>query len=77
MKLKEKKKIKKDQKTENIHHFAQEFALEDLKHETAADRTHQAEPYFSIEGQLAMLKKQISDLDSRLEKLEGIIESKL
>lgn len=66
----------KDQKTEIIHHFAQEFGLEDLKHETEADSSHHNENRMTIDSRFAMLKKKIADLSTRIEKLEKIIESK-
>ena len=66
----------KDKKIKNIHHFAQEFAFENLKDKTGADRAHHTKPHRTIDGQFAQIKKQIADLNIRMEKLEKLVQSK-
>ena len=41
----------KNQKTDNIHHFAHEFAYEDLKDKTGVDRAHHSRPHRTRDGQ--------------------------
>ena len=65
----------KNKKKEHIHHFVQEFAFEGTSDEK--ESTPKSEPFFTIDGQLGMLKKQISEMNARIEKLEKIIESKV
>ena len=65
----------KSKNKEHIHHFVQEFAFEGTSDEKES-RT-KSEPFFTIDGQLSMLKKQISEMNARIEKLEKIIESKV
>ena len=64
----------KNKKKEHIHHFVQEFAFEG----TSDDKEirPKSEPFFTIDGQLGILKKQIMEMNVRIEKLEKIIESK-
>ena len=50
----------KNPKMENIHHFAHEFAFEDLKDKTGVDRAHHSKPHRTIDGQFAQMKKQIA-----------------
>ena len=64
----------KNKKKEHIHHFVQEFAFEDASDEKVS--TPKSQTFFSIDGQLGMLKKQIMEMNIRIEKLEKIIESK-
>ena len=64
----------KNKKKEHIHHFVQEFGFEDTTDEKESKLKSQ--PFFTIDGQLGMLKKQISEMNARIEKLEEIIESK-
>ena len=66
----------KNQKTDNIHHFAHEFAYEDLKDTTGVDRAHHSMPHRTRDGQYAQMKKQIADLAKRVAKLERQLESK-
>ena len=47
----------KNKKKEHIHHFVQEFAFEGTSDEK--DSRPKSEPFFTIDGQLGMLKKQI------------------
>ena len=65
----------KKKKKEHIHHFVQEFAFEGTSDEK--ESRLKSEPFFSIDGQLGMLKKQISEMNARIEKLEKIIESEV
>ena len=64
----------KDPKKENIHHFADEFALEDLKHESEVEGAQHAKSYLIKDGQYSMIMKQISHLNTRIERLEKILE---
>lgn len=66
----------KDKKTENIHHFADEFAFEDLKGESGVEGAHHTEPHLTKEGQFALIMKQISDINRRIERLEKVLEEK-
>ena len=64
----------KSKNKEHIHHFVQEFAFEGTSdHKESRPKS---EPFFTIDGQLGMLKNQISEMNARIEKLEKIIESK-
>ena len=65
----------KNKKKEHIHHLVQEFAFEGSSDEKA--RAPKSQTFFTIEGQLGMLKKQISEMNARIEKIEKLIESKL
>ena len=65
----------KNKKKEHIHHFVQEFAFEGTSDEK--ESRPKSEPFFTIDGQLGMLKNQISEMNARIEKLEKIIESKV
>ena len=64
----------KIKKKEHIHHFVEEFAFEGSSDEKV--RAPKSQTFFTIEGQLGMLKKQISEMNARIEKLEKLIESK-
>ena len=64
----------KNKKKEHIHHFVQEFAFEDASEEKV--NAPKSQTFFSIDGQLSMLKKQILEINDRIEKLEKIIDSK-
>ena len=64
----------KNKKKEHIHHFVEEFAFEGSSDEKV--RAPKSQTFFTIEGQLGMLKKQISEMTVRIEKLEKLIESK-
>ena len=64
----------KNKKKEHIHHFVQEFTFEGTSEEQ--ESRPKSEPFFTIDGQLGMLKKQIMEMNVRIEKLEKIIESK-
>jgi len=64
----------KDPKKDNIHHFADEFAFEDLKHESVVEGAHHAKSYSTKDSQISMIMKQISHLNTRIERLEKILE---
>ena len=64
----------KNKKKEHIHHFVQEFTFEGTSDDK--DSSPKSEPFFTIDGQLGMFKKQIMEMNVRIEKLEKIIESK-
>ena len=64
----------KNKKKEHTHHLVQEFAFEDASDEKVS--TPKSQTFFSIDGQLGMLKKQISEINDRVEKIEKIIDSK-
>ena len=66
----------KDPKKDNIHHFADEFAFEDLKHESVVEGAHHPKSYTTKDVQFSTLMKQISDLNERIERLEKILEEK-
>tara|TARA_B100000945_G_scaffold288965_1_gene261666 strand:- start:78 stop:278 length:201 start_codon:yes stop_codon:yes gene_type:complete len=65
----------KNKKKEHTHHLVQEFAFEGVSDEKASSPKSQT--FFTIDGQLGMLKKQISEINARIEKLEKLIESKV
>ena len=65
----------KNKKKEHIHHFVEEFAFEGSSDEKV--RAPKSQTFFTIEGQLGMLKKQISEMNIRIDKLEKIIDSKV
>ena len=66
--------VVKDKKTENIHHFADEFAFEDLKGESGVESAHHTKHHLTKEGQFALIMKQISDINGRIERLEKVLE---
>jgi len=63
-------------KLDNIHHFADEFALEDFEGEGKVEGIHHHKPSKNEADQLTELKKQISDINKKIERLEKIINSK-
>ena len=64
----------KNKKKEHIHHFVQEFAFEGSSDEKAS--APKSQTFFTIDGQLGMLKKQILEMNNRIKKLEKIVETK-
>ena len=66
----------KNQKIDNIHHFADEFAFEDLKGESGVEGAHHTEPHLTKEGQFVLIMKQISEINERIERLEKVLEEK-
>ena len=69
-----KRVVMKDPKKDNIHHFADEFAFEDLKHENEVEVAHHVKSYLTKDAQFSMIMKQISHLNTRIERLEKILE---
>jgi len=69
-----KRVVMKDPKKDNIHHFADEFAFEDLNHESGGEGAHHAKSYPTKDSQISMIMKQISHLNTRIERLEKILE---
>ena len=69
-----KRVVMNDLKKDNIHHFADEFAFEDLKHENEVDGAHHAKSYLTRDGQFSMILKEISHLKTRIVRLEKILE---
>ena len=66
----------KDGKMKNIHHFADEFAFEDLKDESEEEHGHQSKLNPVNTSQFAQMKKQIADLRIRIDKIEKLLDSK-
>ena len=66
----------KNQKIDNIHHFADEFAFEDLKGESGVEGAHHTEPHLTKESQFVLIMKQISEIKERIERLEKVLEEK-
>ena len=60
----------KDSKKDNIHHFANEFAFEDLKHESEGEGEgeHHAKSYLTRDDQFSMIMKQISHLNTQIDQ---------
>ena len=54
----------KDLQKDNIHHFTNEFAFEDLKHESVVEGAYHAKSYITKDGQFSMLMKKISHLNT-------------
>ena len=63
----------KDQKIDNIHHFADEFAFEDLKGESGVEGAHHTEPHLTKEGQFSMIMKQISHLNTQIDQKGSMV----
>ena len=63
----------KDPKKDNIHHFANEFAFEDLKHESEGDGAHHAKFYFAKDGHFSMIMKQISHLNTQIDQKGSMV----
>ena len=66
----------KDGKMKHIHHFADEFAFEDLKNESKKEHGHQSKLNLVSTSQFAKMKKQIADLSIRIDKIEKLLDSK-
>ena len=63
----------KDPKKVNIHHFADEFAFEDLKHESEGEGAHHAKSYLTKDGQFSMIMKQISHLNTQIDQKGSMV----
>ena len=58
---------------DNIHHFTNEFAFEDLKHESEVEGAHHAKSYITKDVQFSMLMKQISHLNTQIDQKGSMI----
>ena len=63
----------KDPKKDNIHHFTNEFAFEDLKQEREGEGAHQAKSYLTKVGQFSMIMKQISHLNTQIDQKGSMV----
>ncbi len=63
----------KDPKKDNIHHFANEFAFKDLKHESVVEGAHLAKSYITNDGQFSMIMKQISHLNTQIDQKGSMV----
>ena len=63
----------KDPKKDNIHHFADEFAFEDLKHESEVEGAHRAKSYITKDDQFSILMKQISHLNTQIDQKGSMV----
>ena len=63
-----KRVVMKDLQKDNILHFTDEFAFEDLKHESEVEGAHHAKSYITKYGQFSMLMKQISHLNTQIDQ---------
>ena len=76
LKIKRWKVSMKEGKMKNIHHFADEFAFEDLKDESEEKHGRQSKLNPVNTRQFAQMKKQIADLNIRIDNIEKLLESK-
>ena len=63
-------------KIDNIHHFADEFALEDLESEGKVEGIHHTKSHKTNDDQLKELKQQVSEINKRVFRLEKILDVK-
>ena len=68
-----KRVVMKDPKKDNIHHFADEFAFEDLKHESEVEGAHLTKSYLIKDGQYSMIMKQISHLTTQIDQKGSMV----
>jgi hypothetical protein len=68
-----KRVVMKDPNKENIHHFADEFAFEDLKHESGGEGALHAKSYLTKDGQFSMIMKQISHLNTQIDQKGSMV----
>ena len=68
-----KRVVMKAPQKDNIHHFTNEFAFEDLKHESEVEGAHHAKSYITKDGQFSMLMKQISHLNTQIDKKGSMV----
>ena len=68
-----KRVVMKDPKKDNIHHFTDEFAFEDLKHESEVEGAHHAKSYITKDGQFSMQMKQISHLNTQIDQKGSMV----
>ena len=65
--------VMKDPQKDNIHHFTDEFAFEDLKHESGGEGAHHTESYLTKDGQFSMIMKQISHLNTQIDQKGSMV----
>ena len=63
----------KDPQKDNIHHFTNEFAFEDLKGKSGIEGAHHAKPYLTKDGQFSMIMKQISHLNMQIDQKGSMV----
>jgi hypothetical protein len=63
----------RDVKINNIEHFADEFAFEELKDESGFEGAHHAKSYITKDGQFSMLMKQISHLNTQIDQKGSMV----
>ena len=63
-----KRVVVKDPKKYKIHHFANESAFENIKHESLVEGAHLAKSYIAKDGQFSMIMKQISHLNTQIDQ---------
>ena len=68
-----KRVVVKDPKKDNIHHFTDEFAFEDLKHKSEVEGAHHAKSYLTKVGQFSMIMKQISHLNTQIDQKGSMV----
>jgi hypothetical protein len=68
-----KRVVMKDPKKDNIHLFADEFAFEDLKHESGGESAHHAKSYLTKDDQFSMIMKQISHLNTQIDQKGSMV----
>ena len=68
-----KRVVMKDLQKDNIHHFTNELAFEDLKHESEVEGAHHAKSYITKDGQFSMLMKQISHLNTQIDQKGSMV----
>ena len=68
-----KRVVMKDPKKDNIHHFANEFAFEDLEHESEGEGAHHDKSYLTKDGQFSMIIKQISHLNTQIDQKGSMV----
>ena len=63
----------KDAKINNIEHFADEVAFEELKDESEVEGAHHAKSYLTKDGQFSMIMKQISHLNTQIDQKGSMV----
>ena len=57
----------------NIHHFANDFAFEDLKHESEGEGAHLTKYYLTKDGQFSIIMKQILHLNIQIDQKGSMV----
>ena len=68
-----KRVVMKDSKKDNTHHFANEYAFEELKHESESEGAHHAKSYLTKDCQFSMIMKQISHLNTQIDQKGSMV----